>query len=509
MLIQHARLRGGQPADRPRLAAALERVSLSALGLPPRATLVLGRVVAPAPLPREGSPEPFVRRLEETLRRCVAAARHGGGGWLFEDEATLEVALVAAWLERTASSATLLRLVAGGAAPELRLRWRRAILPDGDAAARTISRLAEAGLAAPWLAGFAPAELEVAAERIRASHGAAGPVPVHTPSAPRQRAAAVNLARTLRALAPEAGSLPAGTPARQLLLTALAARRRPALLPLPEFVHAIRAAADPAAAPPQTARPSPAPAAGHPLRTSTLPNPGPAAPKTPAPPQAESASPPLPDTPWTMPAPFPWPTCRTGFGGLLFLLNALVALNLFGDFSRPRSVLPGLSPFELLLLLGRHWYGPAFAADPLHASLRHWAGLQPGEAPGSHFAAPAWSVLADWLTPWPDSPPRRRGSVAWHAAGFPLAGPARRRFWVAALGRYLAARLAAALGTPDPRAARDRVCRRAGELRLGPDSVVLLLSLADHPLEIRFAGLDRDPGRLAGTERAISFEFSA
>src|SRR4051794_29870357 len=146
LLLHHARLAGGGSADRQLLAAALERVSLPALGLPPRATLVLGRVIAPAPLAREGSPEPFARRLEESLRRRAAAARRGpagggGGDWLFEDEEALEVALVAAWLDRTATAATLLRMVAGSGAPEPRIRWRRAILTDGERAARTLARL--------------------------------------------------------------------------------------------------------------------------------------------------------------------------------------------------------------------------------------------------------------------------------------------------------------------------------------------------------------------------------
>ena len=34
-------------------------------------------------------------------------------------------------------------------------------------------------------------------------------------------------------------------------------------------------------------------------------------------------------------------------------------------------------------------------------------------------------------------------------------------------------------------------------------------ALSHHPLAIRLAGLDRDPGRLAGTARPVKFEFTA
>jgi hypothetical protein len=86
------------------------------------------------------------------------------------------------------------------------------------------------------------------------------------------------------------------------------------------------------------------------------------------------------------------PAVATNFGGLFFLLNAFLALKLYGDFTRPGDGLKGLSPFELMHLLGTRWFGAAFKADPIAPLLIALAGLEPGERPGRLFEPPRWTV---------------------------------------------------------------------------------------------------------------------
>ena len=144
--------------------------------------------------------------------------------------------------------------------------------------------------------------------------------------------------------------------------------------------------------------------------------------------------------------------------GLFFLLNIFLALGLYGDFTDPVRRVRGLSPFELLLLLGRHWLGPGLEADPIALVLRSLAGLGPRERPGRHFEAPPWKVPRDWLAPWPRGKPRafsgRFGTSRWHAGGFPIVDRWRvprpaawlRRRWVTCLALYVEARLMRAFG---------------------------------------------------------------
>jgi hypothetical protein len=564
LTIRAARVIGGKTVGgRDRLTQALGHVSLAALGIGPRATLVLGRVTAPRPLTADGGSVPFARGLEEGLRQRAARARHdrsganADGDWLFEDVEAVEVALVAAALAPGPRPAWLASLT-GTPTPNIAARWRRHILTDGLAAARIIARLAEAqagadagtgaasltsrgamrGLAVAWLARFEPIELVAAAARICLAHGGVGvrdadlrgepagpdagdPTADHSAASlarlqPAARIASQTptLVATLAALAPEARAAPEGSPLRALLMTALVAHRRPALVTLPAFARAATAAP-----PPPSKRAATAPNPDHPRAAAartTLPAP----PPTPRQPIREGAAQAVAGA-IAAPAP-PYggaaPAIDTQFAGMGFLLNAFVALGLWGDFTRPDDTLAGLSPFELLILLGRHWYDAPFVADALHAALRDAAGLAPREPAGRHFAAPDWEPPRAWLTPWGPGdasagPSRRPG---WHSAGFPLADlrenrtPAsRRRFWVAALSRYLAARLALALGEANPRAARDLACRRPGAFVLSSEALTLRMALADHPLAIRMAGLDRDPGRLAGTDRPVLFEFSS
>jgi hypothetical protein len=200
----------------------------------------------------------------------------------------------------------------------------------------------------------------------------------------------------------------------------------------------------------------------------------------------------------------------TEFGGLFFLLNVFLALGLYGDFTRPGEGLRGLSPFELMLLLGERWFGKAFKADPLAATLRDLAGLQPDEACGRHFDAPVWTVPDAWLSPWP------KAGLSRDEPGFPLADepePARsaawrRRRWFACLALYLKARLARALGETSARAALRVICAQPGRVIREGECVAVHFPLVDHPIALRIAGLDRDPGWIPAAGYFVEFHFA-
>ncbi|MGO4778520.1 hypothetical protein AB4084_23945, partial [Lysobacter sp. 2RAB21] len=53
------------------------------------------------------------------------------------------------------------------------------------------------------------------------------------------------------------------------------------------------------------------------------------------------------------------------------------------------------------------------------------------------------------------------------------------------------------------------VCRHRARVRRGPTSIDVHLSLADLPLALRCAGLDRDPGWIPAAGHGIRFHFAA
>lgn len=152
----------------------------------------------------------------------------------------------------------------------------------------------------------------------------------------------------------------------------------------------------------------------------------------------------------------------TAHGGLLFLLNAAIAMGLYGDFTQPRR--PGsldLSPWRFLLAAGRIEAGRAFAADPLAAWLR--ARTPPRAAPRRVRRPGLWPQVRE--------------------------------------------RLLLALDLRDARQLAPVLLRLPARLEDQGERVDLHLELADLPLAVRFAGLDRDPGWIPAAGCDIRFHF--
>jgi hypothetical protein len=276
----------------------------------------------------------------------------------------------------------------------------------------------------------------------------------------------------------------------------------------------------------------------------------------PAPPDASAAIPTFetraapPDVAPARPA-----TCdvHTAFGGIFYLLNAALALGLYGDFTAPRARGVALSPWDWLALIGRAWFGAAFVRDPVWPLLAALAGRRAAQGPGRDFVAPAaWTIDPSWLAPWGDVEALRvratrsrlcvrhaagflvfdvardpalrsldqaralcaahaslRGVALLHAnstgAALPRPGITRWLRWILA---YLDARLALTLGADDADDVPSLVCHHAARIAASASDVDVELSLAGLPLAIRIAGLDRDPGWIPAAGRRLRFRFT-
>lgn len=246
----------------------------------------------------------------------------------------------------------------------------------------------------------------------------------------------------------------------------------------------------------------------------------------------------------------------TDFGGLLYLLNVALALELYGDFTSPRTPGIALSPWDWLTMIGRVWFGASFRTDPLDALLAELAGRGANRRPGGDFDPGRDACMPDaWLRPWGEID--RLGYRAdagrlrlWHPQGFVvfdqprdrelspaaqaanlcatrehLCGatlhriarspsptgsrrPAQR--WLDRLLPYLHARIARALGLDAHDADLPaQVCRHHARVRCDLTHIDVHLSLASLPLSLRIAGLDRDPGWIPAAGRSIRFHFDA
>jgi hypothetical protein len=233
---------------------------------------------------------------------------------------------------------------------------------------------------------------------------------------------------------------------------------------------------------------------------------------------------------------------------LFFLLNVGLFLGLYGDFTTPDEPGIALDPWDFLELLGAKLVGRDAAPDdavwPLLAGL---AGRRPKERPGRHFEPPAdWRIPIEWLEPFD-----AEGVWLWstaggtlrivHPAGFPVVATALRgrgglgllrrelrrygvspplrrtslaaesrvplRRWTSRLAAYVAARIQVALGDPDRVHAVDTVLRRHATVFMTATHVDVSMSLSTLAIEIRLAGLDRDPGWIPAAGRFVAFRF--
>ena len=280
---------------------------------------------------------------------------------------------------------------------------------------------------------------------------------------------------------------------------------------------------------------------------------------------------------------------ETQLGGLFYLINLALYLNLYGDFTMPTAPGIELNIWDFVALVGAELAGDAVEEDPIWLLLVNLAGRKEEEPLGSSFEPDdEWRLPPEWLSMFSDDRPWRWNSLGTqasrpakhargvrtqkhargvrtqkhargvgtqtrlrvlHPAGFlildlplaqdvreqlqreikpydvserslsrggipklsplrsKLAAPPEVRRWLSLLMPYARARLRLALGLESDQDIATMLCQRYARVRATDTHIDVFFRLADLPLGIRFAGLDRDPGWVPAAGRFISFHF--
>lgn len=240
----------------------------------------------------------------------------------------------------------------------------------------------------------------------------------------------------------------------------------------------------------------------------------------------------------------------TRFGGVFFLINLGLFLELYGDFSAPLAPGLALPLWDFCALLGERMCGRALREDPVWALLAQLAGRDEKTEPGASFEPPdEWRVPRAWLTRLPRAGAWRWGSAQGrlrvvHPAGFVVLDVARDRRaadvqladeletytdlyaspherderaartrkrtplarWRAYLCAYARVRLCFALGC-EARALPSLLFARLARVSVTTTHVDVVMALSELPVELRMAGLDRDPGWVPAAGRFVAFHF--
>jgi hypothetical protein len=242
---------------------------------------------------------------------------------------------------------------------------------------------------------------------------------------------------------------------------------------------------------------------------------------------------------------------ETGYGGLFYLINLALFLELYGDFTTPAQPGSALPMWDFVALLGHRLLGEGIESDRVWSLLAQLSGRSEQEAPGKDFQPPdSWRLPADWLVPfskeciwrWATEGERLR---VWHPERFlildlplevedPLMqllretqeytrgaavkfergklcaeisdGQPRTR-WLDRLVPYVRARLNCALGLTEAGDLSQILCAHRARVSIAAGRLDIFFALEELPIEIRLAGLDRDPGWVPATGRFIAFHF--
>jgi hypothetical protein len=230
----------------------------------------------------------------------------------------------------------------------------------------------------------------------------------------------------------------------------------------------------------------------------------------------------------------------TDLGGLFHLVHLAQRLNLYSDFTTPGRRGIALGIWDFVALVGRQLLGRANRPlDPVWRLLADLQGRRYFAPAGVGFRPRIWRTRPDWLEPFPSEGPwrysvdagrlvlrhpyrfvvvdgrtdldrelrRYRVALAVRDRARPLDPEiSSRGRWVAHMAGYLRSRLAIAMGVRPAVAVWFALCRPA-QVLVTASRVDVISELADLPIEVRLAAVDRDPGFVPAAGRSLYFHF--
>jgi hypothetical protein len=159
---------------------------------------------------------------------------------------------------------------------------------------------------------------------------------------------------------------------------------------------------------------------------------------------------------------------QTSFGGVFYLVNLAIQLEIYGDFTQPAGRNPEVPLGRFLARIAERACGEAIREDAIWPALAGLAG-DDEELSAWESGAPIDRAI-DGM--WPDL-----AELAAHALDLPEGD------------------------------ALEFLCRTPGRVLIGRTRLDVFFGLASHPIAIRVAGFDRNPGWVPIAGRVISFHY--
>jgi hypothetical protein len=240
---------------------------------------------------------------------------------------------------------------------------------------------------------------------------------------------------------------------------------------------------------------------------------------------------------------------ETRFGGVFYLLNLGLYLNLYRDFTESGEAEIDLNVWDFVALLAAEFLGRKIKKDSVWKLLEWLAGRENEKELGQGFTAPdAWRISPDWLKTFQTDQKwlwmnNDRRLIVRHPAGFrvldvPLLEDPKTQVeselklyrkdfseltksvlkdfpehlsppenWLKNLTEYAQARLLQALNLQTREQINAILFERRAKIAVTATHLDVTFSLADLPFEVRFSGLDRNPSWIPAVGKFVNFHF--
>ncbi len=239
---------------------------------------------------------------------------------------------------------------------------------------------------------------------------------------------------------------------------------------------------------------------------------------------------------------------QTRFGGIFYLLNLGLYLQLYSDFTESLKTEIDLNIWDFIALLGFEFLGEEIKTDAVWDFLKTMAERENDGEFGQEFNQfQDWQMPLEWLETFPKNQKwfwgkKGKRLVVRHSAGFnvvdvvlrgdietqlkdeleiyqkyfsEIAKAEKKDFsqikskkWLKNLAEYLQKRLFQALNLETLEDLNAILFKRQAAVTTSATHLDITFGLADLPIEVRLAGIDRDPGWIPAVGKFVYFHFA-
>lgn len=239
---------------------------------------------------------------------------------------------------------------------------------------------------------------------------------------------------------------------------------------------------------------------------------------------------------------------QTRFGGVFYLLNLGLYLQLYSDFTESLETEIELNIWDFVALLGLEFLGKQIKTDAVWGFLKTMAERENDDEFGQEFDQfQDWRMSPEWLETFPKNQKwifgkKGKRLVIRHSAGFnvvdvllrddpetalkneleiyqkyfsEITKAERKDFssmksknWLKNLAEYLQRRLFQALNLQTSEDLNAILFKHIAVISVSETHLDITFGLADLPIEVRLAGIDRDPGWIPAAGKFVYFHFA-